>query len=385
MFIMGLLNSMTLISQPLATTYSANVINNISNINERIDLGEIYNDTSDFIVDKYNKDGSFNTQDLTKEVSLNAYNKNREIKGMKEFFNSFVRNTRDWEVIGLPNSLPTQSNQKVETTIAFVPMIESLNFDNSLLLNVNFCRTNGEEGCSKTKPETNTEEKAKLKDILKNTHIGTIKNPSEKLVLTNDVKLNNDLVVNDLNIDSISYKEEMISSKTYDGSVLVDFDSKFVSEQNENNSFRTQKAQVEAYNSEQSMTKSASLDFNIALGKDALAGSFDYIGINWKGYSWNNQDSERWHNNDHFSGTTDNIEFTTKKIGVRGTNDTTVFDRIYSNTNWMKCFGYISISWTDDFTLSINCWVEVSSYATAWNAYWAKAAAYIEIDNVLFI
>lgn len=114
-------------------------------------------------------------------------------------------------------------------------------------------------------------------------------------------------------------------------------------------------------------------------------GSHNFIGIDWIGYTWNNKDGDRWHNNDYKSGTSNSgIESTIHYFTIGNSGDKNIIERIYSNTNWMKCYGSLEYQWENDFKLVIKCKVEVRVYASGLNAYWAKASSQLEIKNIIF-
>ncbi|AHI53177.1 hypothetical protein [Spiroplasma culicicola] len=215
-----------------------------------------------------------------------------------------------------------------------------------------------------------------LSEVLKNTSLGVFKNPTDTTILNAIININKDLSKNDILIDQSSktYKFAKIYAKEdskYFGSVNVNYTGTI-----ETGIYHDSGVQrVDAYNSTQYDGDNKNIYYTPGLGKDALIKSFSNIKISTREWAYDNENG--WIHKD--------LSYSYNLSLSQSTGNRTIYSFKYSGSvNWMKGQSTFSFSWsTNQLNFNLNTWVQ--AYASAWNAYWARAEARTILTNLSFI
>ncbi|ALD66330.1 hypothetical protein [Spiroplasma cantharicola] len=318
------------------------------------------------------------TMFLLVELIKNNDNKDKE-QEITELIKSIVKNFEDW-LITLPQ-LPLIEGSKTTGNLSMLYLGENndivgiLNIENISLINKN----------------KNT--KYELSNIIRDTDINNISKLNKEILEENILQKNIKYGLKEtyFSIQTITY-ESAIAKATeishYSGFVIITFDDIFKNIKNT----ATELAQSDAYNSEQSNFKTSAIELDIDLGKNNFLNSYTYMdyslnanyytqGMGRFNYTINQTQIdpkyEAYKNTNH-------VKPKYKRINLNENTTINTFELMYKNVNQEKTFGTLTTRWLSDFKfeirLNVNTWV----WATAWNAYWARAEASMAILEIRF-
>ncbi|WP_342274900.1 hypothetical protein [Spiroplasma endosymbiont of Cantharis lateralis] len=296
-----------------------------------------------------------------------------------EIITSVQKNYDDWFVV-MPQ-LPTTEGSKSKGDLTMLYLGDSKQFEG--ILNIKDIFLINE----------NTVVKPILSEAIKITHMGEVKKLNkqvlEAIVLTKNEGYG--LKKDDFFIETITYKNAVARATKYGkyiGSVIITFEDVFSGIAN----VATQSARSDAYNSEQSDFKTSAVVIDIDLGKSKFLSSYKYMdyslntnyytqGMGRFNYTVNQKEPNP--KNQQYKDT-NHIKPKYKRINVNENTTINAFDLTYKNVNQEKAFGTLTTKWLNDFKfkirLSVNTWV----WASAWNAYWARAEASMSISDIKF-
>jgi hypothetical protein len=341
---------------------SFSITNNL-NISERqidsqIELSDINLDTIYLnVFDKTSIDYN-QTSVLLDLLGVAVVNNGQYEKELVKIIDSISLNNDDWIILGMPSQWPEFSEvHNFDVSIEYVGADEY--FQGIMQFNAELANINDQND---------------LEDIFKIKDLGQLTNPNSDSVID---KLK---VINGRNdIDNSKLK---LTNVTYEGCDIVPSDLHYFSgmvhviynvSSNLGWTFTSKQLRTDAYNSSQNMYDVAEFDLFAGLGKDAFLRTYNSIHFSVSGYTWDNKNGQ-----DDFNVQTgpEQIGHTTigkTEINLNG-EVTTLINRSYSNVNSMSSDVGFSASWYGD-TFKIVYSFHTHSYATAWNALWARAEA----------
>lgn len=221
--------------------------------------------------------------------------------------------------------------------------------------------------------------KKDLSDIIKNIDLSSYRtfelNQIDKNILLKKViefNMAAQKYENQLSISSIYPTYFIIlaneNCQDYKGSVVIKIKTNSC---NNNSIITTAKASCAAYDSEQYDSKTVTFSYNFSIDKDQLANNFKYIDLNVNGEAWNNG-----------NGTKSNIIGSLRYNLQSSFTKSQIYYDHYQGVNWIKEYAYLSYSWTSNNSIKIVLQSDVSSFATAWNAYWADGSMETWINKI---
>ncbi|QBQ07593.1 hypothetical protein SGLAD_v1c03940 [Spiroplasma gladiatoris] len=377
MFLTTMFAALSISLQPVGLVISnvndsKNIINSI-NRSDKVNLNDIKLDIISFNVNKLlNSDGTFDKQYLLQCLLEELY----EVKATDEIKNNLTELVDDWTFepnnwknSTLPNKLPIKG-QTMDINLAIKPANASINFKGILKLKYKLF---------------NELELIDIGDKIKKTDLGEFVDTDNNLIKNRVIELNSKTLTNykdSIYVENSDYEKATIKSTLLSGFVIVKFQSNL-------NKFgwqlQSSRLEVEAYNSTQQKTEEKSYTMDVKLGKEKFLSTFRNAYIDWSGFTYNSYDGDRWHNNDNESGNENYVIYQKKTIPLTSYSyQIEVMNRLYSNTNWTKAYGYLTLNWISDHELQIGYKINVQAYATAWNSRWARSAAQMFLGDLSF-
>jgi hypothetical protein len=285
-------------------------------------------------------------------------------KELIQIIDSITDNTSDWIIIGMPASWPDFS-----TVDKFNVSLEYAGSDNIFTGVLQF-----------DAELANINSQNNLKDIFANTNLELLSNPKPDDILDKLKVINGrtDILNEKLKLVNVTYEEcDIIPAdpEYFSGTVHVTYHI----DTNLSWSFASKLLRTDAYNSSQDQYDQVVFDFTAGLGKDALLATYKSINFTISGYTWDNKNGTDTFNNVVSATNVGETKIATPSINLSN-GGKTLISREYSNVNNMSStVSYWAVWFGNMFQIVISC--HTHSYATAWNALWARAEAKYTLNN----
>ncbi|WP_338984572.1 hypothetical protein [Spiroplasma endosymbiont of Diplazon laetatorius] len=357
--------------------------NNLQNYNRSIseyatiDLNDVELEKTSINVSKYEE--HLNNDEEMLQIILTELTKvNRKNKVLPQVIKSTKKDYDNWIVI-LPQ-FPTKDGEKIVDDLWMMYIGDDNAFEGYLIvedLELNY---------------ESTIKKKELSEGIKNTHLGEVKKLNEETIKREIIKRNDQLISEeDFYIETITYEGAIVKAtekSKFTGSVMVTFDDVFGSI----GDIQTDPARSDAYNSEQSSTKTAVTYIDVDLGKSEFLKTYSYMDYTLTtnyytqamgrfNYVVNEKNpvakSETYKDKNHYKPKY-------QRIYLNENTSISTFDLLYKNVNQERAYGTLTVTWLNDFKIEIKATVNTYAWATAWNAQWARSEAKMGVSDIKF-
>ncbi|WP_208057185.1 hypothetical protein [Spiroplasma chinense] len=337
-----------------ATTVFTNInTNKITVQNSAQDLSKL--EIESFDVNMY----GFGVKDFEEKIIDGLFENNKDNEIIKKIYMSYIRGA-DWIIRGLPSYMPDKDHSFIEANIKMIPPFSLTEYSGILTFKVRIFN------------DFNFEP---LSELIINRHLGSFRNPTEEQIEAAILEKNSEIKKGDFYLEDLGYRNAKVHSLKYSGVVTVYYYNG-IEKMHEKTTITNKEILVEAYNSTQKKSVSQFVTYDVHLGKEALLKSYNEVSLWWKGFTWNNANGNRWHNQEHPSGKKDEALYTRITLDLKSTTTkVSIMDRVYTGTNWTKVYGRAVLVWINNYRFRVGYEIDISAYATAWNAQWARTSA----------
>ncbi|ATZ18984.1 hypothetical protein ESOMN_v1c06020 [Williamsoniiplasma somnilux] len=313
---------------------------------------------------------------LFKEIMAEELKNNPEQKvNITTILVDWMKNPTDWLFLEFPQNYPEIGKaQNYDITLLY---LGSGSFNGTLSFEVIL-------------DNDDTFEKTFLSNAFTTSELGILEdeeflNPEKYIWNTIlSVNLNTEVKFEDLIFVNIAYDKTLVTARE-ESNFKGSYEFKYKTNFNFNVSTSLKTMRVDAYDSTQKDSDSKSLELTFNLGREKLVDIYSSLEYRLSGYTWDNKNYTD--EIDVFSGsvsqTIGNTSIYVPSIDLSiDSSSVELAHRKYANVNSMESHLNLSWDWITNKTLKITLSGNISAYATAWNAYWARTEAIALIDNI---
>ncbi len=358
--LLGFIASVGLTSPSVATIANNNNLNNTIVLNEndqeKIDLLKIK--TKDTVSNLNWTTSSTTEQEIFDYVIMDLMSSNMDNDIILDALMDVFYYPENWRLIGFPIQVP-EPNSKITRELKFMAELNNPNFKGFLRFNVDI---------------TNEQISKELEDAVKYKELGIIENPTQEKVLNKFFEENSNIQRADVNVKELNYETlllEASSTSKYIGRVLLTYQATVKLSE----TWKSDKIEVEAYNSTQTDSRSYQIDYRPEFGVEYFQQKFKQIELTFSGeFKVKNYNEDNWVE----------VKETTKLIPFSNGITNNIWDKFYfGSVNWNTSKAWNSIAIKNN-VISIKFEIEVKAYASWMNAYWSRAGAQLNIESIQF-
>ncbi|AGR42254.1 hypothetical protein [Spiroplasma diminutum] len=365
-FLLGMLATVGITSPTVATIKNSNPNNVLNNNNEYAKILLKNEKTNHTTSDLEWVNIRTTEEEIIDYILMDMLNSNAENEIISDALFDVIFYKEDWKFVGMPNTIPKPGEER---KLVIKIMASPKNERYSGFMTFDLTLTNGE-----IIPPV--EEVIKLSDAIKIKNLGVFKNPTKEMIVNRFFEKNSNIQRDDVEIVDVSYKtlELKAKSERLEGNATVLFESEIKLAEE----WKSEKIHVEAYNSTKTDSREYNITYDIEFGFTKLRQAFKGVSFNYSGeYKCKTFNEDKWKTvpkKETF------LDFNGQKVELWN-------ESYYGGVNWNKTLATAEINSDNndkENKLKLKFRIEVAAKANWINAYYARAGAQLNIEDIHF-